>query len=246
MSGVLVIAGSDSSGGAGLTRDVETLANLRVGALCALTAVTAQSDAAVTAVEVLPAAIVRAQIEAAFASGRVDAVKIGMLATRAVVLEVAAALAAHPTVPVVLDPVLASTSGAALLDAPGRAVLRERLLSRATLITPNVPEAAALLDVASGLSEAQLLAQGEALLALGARAVLLKGGHAQGATATDLLLMPGRPTRRLSAPRISRELRGTGCALSSAIAAGLAAGQELPESCVRAKQYVTELLGIMP
>lgn len=242
MSHVLVIAGSDSSGGAGLTRDVETLANFRVGALCALTAVTAQTDAAVTAVEVLPPAIVRAQIDAAFATGRVAAAKIGMLGTRAVVLEVAAALAAHPAVPVVLDPVLASTSGATLLDAAGQAALRERLLPRATLITPNVPEAAALLGVASAVSESQLLEQGEALLALGAHAVLLKGGHTRGATATDLLLMPGEPARRLSAPRISREGRGTGCALASAIAAGLAAAQDLSEACARAKQYVTELL----
>jgi hydroxymethylpyrimidine/phosphomethylpyrimidine kinase len=242
VSHVLVIAGSDSSGGAGLTRDVETLAHFRIGALCALTAVTAQSDEAVTAVEVLPAEIVRAQIDAAFATLRVAAVKIGMLGTRAVVLEVAAALEAHPEVPVVLDPVLASTSGAALLDAPGQSGLRERLLPRATLITPNIPEAAALLGVASNSGEAQRLAQGEALLALGARAVLLKGGHSEDATATDLLLMPGVPPRRLSAARIPKDRRGTGCALASAIAAGLAAGEELPQACARAKQYVTELL----
>ena len=242
MSHVLVIAGSDSSGGAGLIRDVESLAHFNAGTLCALTAVTAQSDEAVEAVEVLPRAIVRAQIDAAFATGRVAAVKIGMLGTRAVVLEVAAALEAHPAVPMVLDPVLVSTSGGVLLDAPGQAALRERLLPRATLITPNVPEAAALLGAASGVNERQLLAQGEALLALGAHAVLLKGGHMQGAAATDLLLMPGAPVRRLSVPRISRDCRGTGCALASAIAAGLAAAQGLPEACARAKQYVTELL----
>lgn len=242
MSHVLVIAGSDSSGGAGLTRDVETLAHFHIGALCAVTAVTAQSDAAVMAVEVLSPAIVRAQIEAAFATGRVAAVKIGMLGTEATVLEVAAALEVHSAVPVVLDPVLASTSGAALLDRSGQAALRERLLPRATLITPNVPEAAALLDLASAAGEAQLLAQAEALLALGAHAVLLKGGHTQGPAATDLLLMRGAGPHRLSAPRISCDRRGTGCALASAIAAGLAVAQELPEACARAKRYVSELL----
>ncbi|MBV8910135.1 MAG: hydroxymethylpyrimidine/phosphomethylpyrimidine kinase [Gammaproteobacteria bacterium] len=242
MTHVLVIAGSDSSGGAGLTRDVETLAHFGVGTLCALTAATAQSDAAVTAVEVLPPPVVRAQIEAAFATGRVAAVKIGMLGTRAIVLEVAAALAAHPAVPAVLDPVLTSTSGAALLDAAGQSALCARLLPLATLITPNVPEAAALLGVMSASSGSQLLEQGEALLALGARAVLLKGGHFGSATVTDLLLVPGAPARRLSAPRISRDRRGTGCALASAITAGLAAGQDLPEACAHAKQYVTALL----
>jgi len=239
---VLVIAGSDSSGGAGLTRDVETLTHFEVGALCALTAVTAQSDTAVRAIEVLTPAMVRAQIDAAFATGRVDAIKIGMLATRAVVLAVAAALAAHAAVPVVLDPVLTSTSGAALLDVAGHAALCESLLPRATLVTPNIPEAAALLGVAQGVSEAQHLAQAEGLLALGARAVLLKGGHAAGPTATDLLLIPGSPPQRLCEPRIPGERRGTGCALASAIAAALADGQGLPQACIRAKQHVTGLL----
>jgi hydroxymethylpyrimidine/phosphomethylpyrimidine kinase len=236
---VLVIAGSDSSGGAGLTRDVETLSHFRVGALCALTAVTAQSDAAVTAVETLPPAIVRGQIEAAFATGRVAAVKIGMLGTRAVVLAVAAALAENPGVPVVLDPVLAATSGARLLDASGQAALRDVLLPRATLITPNIPEVAALLGVESAEGEAQLLQQGRALLALGARAVLLKGGHASGELATDQLLTSAA-VHRLSAPRAARGQRGTGCALGSAIAAGLAVGMDLLAACVRAKDYVTE------
>jgi hydroxymethylpyrimidine/phosphomethylpyrimidine kinase len=239
---VLVIAGSDSSGGAGLTRDVETLTHFGVGALCALTAVTAQSHTAVTAIEVLPPAMVRAQIDAAFASGRIDAIKIGMLGTRAVVLAVAAALAAHPALPVVLDPVVTSTSGTALLDAAGQAALRESLLPRATLITPNIAEAAALLGVQQGSSGRQQLAQAEGLLALGARAVLLKGGHAAGATATDLLLIPGAPPQYLSAPRIAADRRGTGCALASAIAAGLAGGQGLSQACMGAKQHVTELL----
>jgi len=242
VSDVLVIAGSDSSGGAGLTRDVLTLRRLGAGALCALTAVTAQSDVTVTSIHLVPPQIIRAQIDAAFATLRVRAVKIGMLGTEAAVLAVAAALATHAPVPMVLDPVLAASSGAALLDRQGQAALREVLLPRVTLLTPNIPEAAALLGVASAGSEQELLRQGEALLSVGARAVLLKGGHDSGALATDYLLTPGAAVLRLSAARVARGRRGTGCALSSAIAAGLAAGQQLADACARAKQHVTELL----
>jgi hydroxymethylpyrimidine/phosphomethylpyrimidine kinase len=242
VTAVLLIGGSDSSGGAGLTRDVDTLARLGTGALCAVTAVTAQSDAAVSAVHPVPPPIIRAQIEAAFATQRVGAVKIGMLGTRAGVVTVAACLGAHPAVPVVLDPVLRATSGGELLDAAGQLTLRETLLPRATLLTPNIREAAALLGVAAAVSEAQLLQQGRALLGLGVRAVLLKGGHAGGATATDWLLTGAAAARSFSAPRSARALRGTGCALASAIAAGLAAGGDLAEACARAKQHVTQLL----
>jgi hydroxymethylpyrimidine/phosphomethylpyrimidine kinase len=246
VSSVLVIAGSDSSGGAGLTRDVDTLARLGARALCALTAVTAQSDRQVSAVHLVPPEVIRAQIEAAFATGRPGAVKIGMLGTRAGVLAVAEALAASPAVPVVLDPVLASSSGRPLLDTDGRAALRETLLPRATLITPNIPEAAALLGAEPAVSEQQLLGQGEALLALGAGAVLLKGGHAAGTHSTDILLTRALPTgaasvQRLSAPRSARSHRGTGCALASAIAAALAQGHDLLQACARGKQYVTAL-----
>jgi hydroxymethylpyrimidine/phosphomethylpyrimidine kinase len=190
---------------------------------------------------VLPAALVRAQIDAAFATGRVDAIKIGMLGTRAVVLAVAASLAERSMVPVVVDPVLAATSGAILLDAAGQAALREMLLPRATLLTPNIPEVAALLGVERAGDELQLLQQGRALLALGARAMLLKGGHGSGELATDLLLT-ATAVQRLSAPRAAREQRGTGCALGSAIAAGLAAGMDMLSACGRAKNYVTQLL----
>jgi hydroxymethylpyrimidine/phosphomethylpyrimidine kinase len=241
VSSVLVIAGSDSSGGAGLTRDVDTLTRLGAGALCALTAVTAQSDSAVSAVSFVPPHIIRAQIDAAFATGRVGAVKIGMLGTGPGVLAVAAALAAHPAVPVVLDPVLNSTSGAPLLDADGCRALRETLLARATLLTPNIPEAAALLGVGSAGSEAQLLQQGSALLALGARAVLLKGGHADGELAVDLLLTSTGGVHRLCALRAAHSRRGTGCVLASAVAAALAAGEDLLSACTRAKRHVTGL-----
>jgi hydroxymethylpyrimidine/phosphomethylpyrimidine kinase len=239
---VLVIAGSDSSGGAGLARDLRTLASLGTSAACALTAVTAQSDEAVSALHVVPADVVRAQIVSALATRAVRAIKIGMLATEATVAAVAASLPPRARVPVVLDPVLAATSGVALLDLPGRMALRERLLERTTVLTPNIPEAAALLDTAPASTAAELLEHGRALLALGPESVLIKGGHAAGAEATDLLLTRTQPPQRLSAPRAARGCRGTGCALATAIAAGLANGLDVPTACARAKQHVTALI----
>ena len=241
MSTVLVIAGSDSSGGAGLTRDVRTLTRLDTRALCVVTAVTAQSDAHLSAVHIVPARLVREQMSAALATAPVDAVKIGMLGTRATVLAVVATLPSRAA-PLVLDPVLASSSGGELLDEAGRSALRAALLPRTTLLTPNIPEAAALLGVPIARSEAELLRQAAALLALGPQAVLLKGGHNDGPEATDLLLASNAPPRWLRAPRINTTRRGTGCALSSAIAAGLAAGLELTAACERAKQHVTRML----
>ena len=241
MSAVLVIAGSDSSGGAGLTRDVRTLAHFGVAALCAVTAVTAQSDARVSAVHLVPPQLVRAQIAAALATSRVAAIKIGMLATRATVLAVAASLPPRSATPLVLDPVLAASSGGELLDAAGREALLETLLPRATVVTPNIPEAAALLGAQPASSDAELLQQGEALLALGPEHVLLKGGHGSGAEATDLLFTAGGAPRRFSAPRCAGARRGTGCALASALAAGLAAGLDVTAACASAKRHVTEL-----
>jgi len=142
---VLVIAGSDSSGGAGLIRDVQVLSDLGVDSLCAITAVTAQSDSQVRAVHLMPAELVRAQISAALATRPVDAIKIGMLGNRAIVEAVAQCLPARTAIPIVLDPVLVSSSGGVLLDARGRTALLEKLLPQSTLVTPNVPEIAALL-----------------------------------------------------------------------------------------------------
>ena len=242
MTAVLVIAGSDSSGGAGLVRDVRTLARFGTQVLCAVTAVTVQSDSRVSAVHPLPPQLVRAQIEAALATGRVGAIKIGMLGTGAVALAVAACLPPRERVPLVLDPVLASSSGAALLDAGGREALRDNLVPRATLVTPNIPEAALLLGTEPATTEEELLRQARAWLALGPAAVLIKGGHGSGGEAVDLLLSAGRSPRRLVAPRTAKTHRGTGCALASGIAAGLAAGLELGDACARAKQHVLELL----
>ena len=242
MSAVLVIAGSDSSGGAGLARDLHTLARFGIEAMCAVTAVTVQSDSRVSAVHPLPPQLVRAQIEAALATGRVGAIKIGMLGTGAVALAVAACLPPRERVPMVLDPVLASSSGAALLDAGGREALRDNLVPRATLVTPNIPEAALLLGTEPATTEEELLRQARAWLALGPAAVLIKGGHGSGSEAVDLLLSAGHSPRRLVASRSAKTQRGTGCALASGIAAGLAAGLELGDACERAKHHVLELL----
>ncbi len=242
MTAVLVIAGTDSSGGAGLSRDIATLTRLGLEAQCAVTAVTAQTDRELTAVELLPPQLVQAQIGAALATRRAGAIKIGMLGGAAIVAAVAAAIPPRERVPLVLDPVLASTSGAALLDAGGRAALGALLLPRATLLTPNIPEAALLLGAAPAASAAEIIGQGRALCARGAAAVLMKGGHAGGELASDWLVTADGSVREFSAPRLPGTRRGTGCALSSAIAAGLAAHLSLEAACQRAKEHVTELL----
>jgi hydroxymethylpyrimidine/phosphomethylpyrimidine kinase len=241
VTAVLVVAGSDSSGGAGLARDLATLARLETRAVCAVTAVTAQSDTELRAVHPVPPELVRAQIAAALATTRIGAIKIGMLATGSIALAVAASLPPREQVPMVLDPVLRSSSGGTLLDEAGQEALTEELLPRATLLTPNIPEIASLLGTAVAAAEAELIEQGRALLALGPRAVLVKGGHGRGDEAVDLLLVAGQPVRRLSSPRSATTVRGSGCALASAIAAGLAAGLSLEEACARGKQHLVEL-----
>ena len=242
MTTVLVIGGSDSSGGAGITRDAQTLERLGARILPVLTAVTAQTDARVCVVRVMSTRLVHAQMAAALATQPVQAIKTGMLATRAIVRAVAAAL---PPVapPLVVDPVLVASSGGSLLDRVGREALCRALLPRATLLTPNIPEAAALLGTRAAKTEEQVIRQAEALLALGPAAVLLKGGHAEGSEAADLLLMRGASPQWLRAPRIKATRRGTGCALASAIAAALGSGLDLSAACAQAKAHVVQLLG---
>lgn len=243
MTAVLLIAGTDASGGAGLTRDVAALAHFGVEALCAVTAVTAQTDREVTAVALQPPGLVQAQIAAALATQRAAAVKIGMLGSGAVVAAVAEVLPPRAQLPLVLDPVLAATSGGALLDAEGCAALGARLLPRASLLTPNIPEAGLLLGAAPASSAEEIIGQGRALCARGAAAVLMKGGHGAGcAQADDWLVLSDGSVVKLTAPRLAAERRGTGCALASAIAAGLAAQLPLEAACRRAKEYVTSLL----
>lgn len=232
----LTIAGSDSGGGAGIQADLKAFSALGTYGASVLTAVTAQNTRAVTAVEALSPALVAAQLAAVFDDLDVRAVKIGMLADPAVIRVVAESLRGRD-LPVVLDPVMVAKSGARLLAPEAVAALRAELLPLATLLTPNLPEAAALLDTAPASNPDVQADQGAALLALGPEWVLMKGGHAEGETCTDLLLGP--QTHRFSADRIAtRNTHGTGCTLSAAIAAGLAQGLAVPEAVARAHAYL--------
>lgn len=232
---VLVVAGCDCSGGAGIARDVETIAAFGLRTALAVTALTVQTHGAVDAVVPAPPELVEAQMRAALAANRVAAVKIGLLATAANVEGVARVLADHPRLPVVLDPVAAASAGRPLLAAGALEALRLVLMPRASLLTPNLPELALL---AGGTPEAGTAARAGRLLALGVRAVLVKGGHAKGARVEDRLFRPGLDPRSFAGARLSGSLRGTGCMLSSAIAAGLARGERLEESIAAARGHV--------
>ncbi|MBB2972268.1 bifunctional hydroxymethylpyrimidine kinase/phosphomethylpyrimidine kinase [Mesorhizobium sp. RMAD-H1] len=235
----VTIAGSDSGGGAGIQADLKTFSALGVYGASVITAITAQNTKAVTAVHDVPADIVTAQIDAVFSDLAVDAVKIGMLSVPETIEAVAAGLV-HFGKPIVLDPVMVAKSGDRLLSPEAVSTLRERLLPQATLLTPNLPEAACLLDCDAARTETEAIEQGKALLALGAGAVLMKGGHAEdGGDCTDLLIRDGMPPFRLTAPRIAtRNTHGTGCTLSSAIAAGLAKGLSMEEAFAAAHVYL--------
>jgi hydroxymethylpyrimidine/phosphomethylpyrimidine kinase len=233
---VLVIAGTDSSGGAGLVRDVIVLTHHGVDAMCVVTAVTAQSNTRTDAVYQLPHDLIRQQIAAAFATRPMAAIKIGMLGNRSTVAAVADSLPASSP-PLVLDPVLIASSGGTLLDDAGRQSMQKDLFPRASLITPNIPEAAALLDVHPARNVDQMIDQARLLLAMGPHAVLLKGGHMDGDQAIDVLVWPAGELR-LTAPRVSGTRRGTGCTLAAAIAASLASGKDLADACLAAKKYL--------
>lgn len=236
MAHVLVIAGSDSSGGAGIARDVETLAAFGEKACLALTAVTVQTHTAVERVQLCEPDLVEAQMRAALSANVVAAIKIGMLGSRETVARVAAVLRDHVGIPVVLDPVLASSSGRALLSDDAIAVMRESLMPLCTLVTPNLPELALLSDG----SEADEHQQARGLLGSGVKALLVKGGHAEGPRAVDTLYHAGEPPLRFEGPRLPGTMRGTGCMLASAIAAGLARGDGLEASIRAAKTHLSE------
>jgi hydroxymethylpyrimidine/phosphomethylpyrimidine kinase len=237
---VLVIGGSDCSGGAGIARDLRTLSDHSMHGVAVVTAVTAQTHAEVRGVHLVPPEFIGDQITAALASNAVRAIKIGMLGTARAVEAVAAHLPRNG-MPIVLDPVLAASSGGCLLDDSGKAALVERLLPLATLITPNVPEAALLLGAPVTTDPAALTRYGIELLKLGPAAVLVKGGHGEGDEAIDLLMSTAGDAVTLSGPRLPGTLRGTGCALASAIAVGLASERSLNMACREAKRYVAGL-----
>jgi hydroxymethylpyrimidine/phosphomethylpyrimidine kinase len=235
----LTIAGSDSSGGAGIQADLKTFAALRVYGASVITALTAQNTSGVTGIQLVPADFVTAQIDAVFSDLDVKAVKIGMVAQLATVDAIVAGLTQWSPKHIVLDPVMVATSGDRLLPTEAVEAVRTRLLPRASLITPNLPEAAALLDEPVALSEVAIESQGKRLLALGCPAVLIKGGHGQGTESIDYLIS-GNGIIALAAPRIpTKNTHGTGCSLSSAIAAGLAKGEDIETAVRKAKLWVS-------
>ena len=235
----LTIAGSDSSGGAGIQADLKTFAALGVYGASVITALTAQNTNGVSGIHAVPAGFVTAQIDAVFSDLHVDAVKIGMAAEFATIDAIAAGLTRWSPKHVVLDPVMVATSGDRLLATEAVDALRTKLMPRASLVTPNLPEAAALLDEAVALSESAIESQGKRLLALGCRAVLIKGGHGQGAESIDYLVSSGG-TIALAAPRVAtKNTHGTGCSLSSAIAAGLAKGEDMESAVRNAKSWIS-------
>ncbi|NGO64820.1 bifunctional hydroxymethylpyrimidine kinase/phosphomethylpyrimidine kinase [Rhizobium daejeonense] len=235
---VLSIAGSDPSGGAGIQADLKTFSALGVYGMAALTALTAQNTTGVSGVHAVPAEFVADQIRMVFADVRVDAVKIGMIANAGIARAVAGVLEDHPDVPVVLDPVMIAKGGTALLDASAVTALTECLLPLATLLTPNLPEAAALLGVEEALDRATMAEQGAALVALGPAAVLVKGGHLEGPESPDVLVAK-EGTHWFEAPRfLTKNTHGTGCSLSSAVAAGLAKGLPPTDAIAAAKSWL--------
>ena len=238
----LTIAGSDSGGGAGIQADLKTFSALGVYGASVITALTAQNTKGVTAIHDVPADFVAAQMDAVFSDLDVGAVKIGMVSQRAVIAAIAAGLERWRQSKIVLDPVMVAASGDKLLAADAIDVLKRALIPRALVVTPNRPEAAALLDAPIARNETEMREQGERLLALGPRAVLVKGGHGSSAESVDLLIEPSAFVR-LAADRIATQnTHGTGCTLSSAIAAGLAKGLALTEAVAAAKSYVTAAL----
>lgn len=233
----LTIAGSDSGGGAGIQADLKTFSALGVYGASVLTAVTAQNTRAVTGVEMISPKMIRAQMAAVFDDLAIGVVKVGMLGDPETINTVAEGLASCAA-PVVLDPVMVAKSGDALLSAEAVATLRDRMLPLAHVLTPNLPEAARLLETQEATDEASMMEQGRALLSAGPGSVLMKGGHGTGETCVDLLITEAE-TLRLSAPRQhTANTHGTGCTLSAAIAAGLARGQTLQGAVEAAHAYL--------
>jgi hydroxymethylpyrimidine/phosphomethylpyrimidine kinase len=238
----LSIAGSDSGGGAGIQADLKTFSALGVYGATVVTALTAQNTLTVRSIHDVPAAFIEEQLDAVFEDIRIDAVKIGMLSRREVIEAVARRLRSHRARNIVLDPVMVAKSGDKLLQEDAVASLRDVLLPLATLVTPNLPEAAVLCSLPTPRDGSQMSELVSPLLSLGAAWVLVKGGHL-GGTHSDDLLAHQSGTWRFEAPRIATaNTHGTGCTLSSAIAAFLARGYRVRDAVAAAKAYVSEAI----
>ncbi|MGZ6009492.1 MAG: bifunctional hydroxymethylpyrimidine kinase/phosphomethylpyrimidine kinase [Rhizomicrobium sp.] len=244
---LLAIAGSDSSGGAGIQADIKTATALGAYAMTAVTAITAQDTTGVGAVHLIPAGIVREQIERCLSDIGADAIKIGMLGSAEIAQTVASVLAKRsPVTPVVVDPVMVATSGATLADDGVIETLKKSLFPGAALITPNLPEAERLCGFALESGD-DLLRAGAMLLSLGPNAVLLKGGHGGSETVTDLLFTPDASPRAYIAKRVDTlHTHGTGCTLATAIACGLGEGMPLGDAIQRAHDFVQQAIRTAP
>ncbi len=242
---VLIVAGSDSGGGAGIQADLKTVAALGGYGMTAITALTAQNTLGVFGVHPVPAQFVAQQMRVVLADIGADAIKIGMLGSAAVVAAVADVLDEFPDIPVILDTVLASTSGHALLDADGVVLLKQRLIPRAFLVTPNLGEAEILTGIAAHDIDGMRKA-GSAILAFGAANALIKGGHLEGDRLTDLLV-GGDGEAAFEHEKIeSHHTHGTGCTLASAIATGVALGKRLTEAVGQACLHVIHAIQCAP
>jgi hydroxymethylpyrimidine/phosphomethylpyrimidine kinase len=241
---VLSIAGSDPSGGAGIQADLKTFAARGVYGMAAVTALTAQNTRGVSGVQAVDAQFVAAQISAVFADIRVDAVKIGMIADAPIAVAVAEVMQSHRDIPIVLDPVMIAKGGAELLDPDAVKVVIEQLLPLATLLTPNLPEAAVLLNEAVAETREEMAEQANRLKKLGPANVLVKGGHLGGNTSPDVLATTDGLTW-FEAPRAdTANTHGTGCTLSSALAAELAKGATMQQAMSVAKAYLATAVAL--
>jgi hydroxymethylpyrimidine/phosphomethylpyrimidine kinase len=243
---LLAIAGSDSGGGAGIQADIKTASALGAYAMTAITAVTAQDTTGVGSIHLIPADIVREQIERCLSDIGADAIKIGMMGSREIAESVAAVLARAKDIPIVVDPVMVSTSGAELAGDAVADLLKSSFFPLAQLITPNLPEAERLCGFPLQAGD-DLLRAGKMLLSLGPRAVLLKGGHGGSETVTDLLFTPDQSPRAYIAKRVdTKHTHGTGCTLATAIACGLGEGMPLGDAIQRAHDFVQRAIRAAP
>ena len=236
---VLTIGGSDPTGGAGIQADLKTFQHFGLHGLSVITAVTVQNTRGVISTNPVSAELVAAQLGALAEDVKIDAIKIGMLTTVEVV-RVVADFVKDLHVPTVIDPILASTNGVRFLDDAGSEALKNLLCPLASILTPNIPEASFLSGDSIG-SEAEMVQAALRLNEAGAKSVLLKGGHAAGPEARDLFF-DGTEVEWFSAPRSTKQVHGTGCVLSSAIATGLALGMPIRESIIAAKDFITEMI----
>jgi len=238
----LTIAGSDSGGGAGIQADLKTFSALGAYGASVITALTAQNTQTVSAIHEVPPSFITEQLMSVLGDLTVTAIKVGMLASPDIIHAVADVLEQHRDIPVVLDPVMVAKSGDSLLSDDALGALKERLCPLATVITPNLPEAAKLLACDEAVNEAEVRQQAQGLIETGVAAVLVKGGHLSGNMSTDILISNGSilefPHTRID----TKNTHGTGCTLSSAIAAGLAKGCDLETAVAGAQSYVHEAI----